>query len=171
MKIVLAFLLVFALNFSYSQESFEGKAFKLTTHFDEENCQDLSQCDCCTSDLIFINAKLFYYIPACEGSNYYYKGQYKVTTETLTLNFDPIEVVKAYNWEAEVDEDAQKFILTSEQREIGTSTFTIDRCNNKTLIRTITDETPEFGMEDPNWSVSELTNLEQSEPMKLLINN
>ncbi len=170
MKIIPAFIFVFALNVSYSQEHFIGKAFKLTTDFDEENCQGLGRCDCCSADLIFVANNLFYYIPTCQGSTYYYRGNYVVTKDSLTLYFDPIEVVNAYNWEAEVDENAEKFLLTSERKEMGSSLIAIESCNEKLLIRTITDKTPELGLENTNWSTSKLIELEQSEPMKVLLN-
>ncbi len=171
MKQVLIFIFLFILNFGYSQNSFSGKAFKLTTDFDKENCKDLSRCDCCTSDLIFLNSNSFYYILTCEGSNYYYKGNYTTTNESLTLNYDSIQVVDAYNFESEFDENVSQYELTFERGEIGSSSFAIELCNNKVLIRTITDKTPEFGMEDTKWIRSELTELQQSEPIKMLLNN
>lgn len=67
------------------------------------NCEITRECDCCASDLLFIDDKRFVYIAYCLESDSYLKGIYEANDTTIMLHFDGKEIIKEHNLDENQD--------------------------------------------------------------------
>jgi hypothetical protein len=84
-----------------SAQQFSGHRYVMTEHFTTDTCRPQIECDCCSSDILFISDKEFVMIDRCLYNDSYYRGTYSVTKENLTLNFRQIVVKETYVEETE----------------------------------------------------------------------
>lgn len=129
------------------ENEFAGKLFLLGQGF-SNRCQIENQCDCCNSELLFLNSEEFVYNSLCEGSEYVVKGKYEVNDKVLIMHFAPLAVSYEYNWEQEVDSTAVAFFTKVERKAIPDTKFSIEKCNGETLIAFRAKKANEFGMFD-----------------------
>lgn len=73
--------------------SFQGKVFFLGPS--KKECQIYAECDCCTSELAFINENDFVLVDFCTEENVWTTGTYRADSITLTLTFQQKAVVSA----------------------------------------------------------------------------
>jgi|688.fasta_scaffold108080_5 hypothetical protein len=60
--------------------------------FDSVSSKAYGECDCCMSDLSFIDENKFIYVTYCLDNTDYLKGKYEVKNNSIILNFDSMYV-------------------------------------------------------------------------------
>lgn len=65
-----------------------GKVFFIGPEIDSVKADIVAACDCCASDLAFIDSTSFIYIERCLGGDVYVKGHYLAFGNTLLLQTD-----------------------------------------------------------------------------------
>lgn len=78
-------------------QTFSRQVYILSDHFLQEKCEVLVSCDCCSSELIFLNKKKFTLVDRCLGHDTYLTGRYTVQKSILTLKFQPIVIDNTYD--------------------------------------------------------------------------
>ena len=119
------YLLLFALTFgiltgAYPQE-FAGQVYQIAEDYSVDECVVAPECDCCTSDIIFLTERRFSMIARCIYSDAYYSGTYQVKDNRLTLAFKQIVVTEM------VDEETKA--IKNEPRDITIEPIIYDVSN------------------------------------------
>lgn len=85
-----------------------GAVFFIGPGINQEKTEIIAECDCCASDLAFLNDSLFIYVERCLGGDTYIKGSYIAFGEHVFLHIDeniivseenPIELTYSYRAE------------------------------------------------------------------------
>ncbi len=72
--------------------SLGGKIFVIGPSIDTANARAYGECDCCMSQVAFLNDSIFISINECMFNNGYYKGRYRATDDTVELISDPLYI-------------------------------------------------------------------------------
>jgi hypothetical protein len=73
-----------------------NQSMEIGPSFNSANCEITRECDCCASDLLFIDNKRFVYIAYCLESDSYLKGVYEANDTVINLHFDGKEIIKEH---------------------------------------------------------------------------
>ncbi|NOS92970.1 MAG: hypothetical protein HOP30_13685 [Cyclobacteriaceae bacterium] len=120
-------LLIFMLTPSKHMvgQQLSGQVFILAERYNNTTCEIVADCDCCASDLFFLNGKDFALINRCLFNDTYFKGTYQINKGKLTLNFKQMHVVELMN------EETNKITHTVTKTKIAPYVFSIDMCEKK----------------------------------------
>lgn len=80
-----------------------GQLYFYGPELDSVTCKATGSCDCCTSNLLFLNDSAFVALDYCIGGNTYYKGTYKIDKNSITFKSDSLRVDIEDNWQIETD--------------------------------------------------------------------
>lgn len=72
----------------FEQTDLSGKVFFIGPEIDSVNARIVADCDCCASDLAFVDSTSFIYIERCLGGDVYVKGHYLTLGSLLFLRTD-----------------------------------------------------------------------------------
>lgn len=95
-----------------------GKAYFFGPAFDKKSCTVIAECDCCSSNILFLNERDFIAISYCEAEQEFLKGHYQIIGESVVLNYNSLSVDKEYNYEKETDtvnEDLPDYFITTKK--------------------------------------------------------
>jgi len=159
------FLLFFMLTVCkqiYGQQ-LAGQVFILAEKYDNTTCEIVAECDCCASDLFFLNSKDFALISRCLFNDTYYKGTYLISKGKLTLNFNQKYVVELVN------EETDKITHNVTKTKIESDVFSISTCEKKIRLSHLTVKDFSNGFRYPLQKEKELkTELYKTEAWKLI---
>jgi hypothetical protein len=114
-----------------SGQTFSGQVYVMTEHFAAGKCQPQIECDCCSSDILFLSDKEFVMIDRCIYNDCYYRGAYTVSKGYLTLTFNQFVVCEIY------DDISEKTEIKKQNLNIDPARFYITNCDDTvTLQRT-----------------------------------
>ena len=118
-------LLVGTLNQGTSQR-LTGMIFELGP--DKKDCKIYGECDCCTSDLYFLDDKKFALADYCESDIVLMSGDYKVLAGKLILTFKQSSVISGQDG---TDENSKPYIKknTTDIKPVPVE-FTFGKCDN-----------------------------------------
>lgn len=132
-----------------STDFLKGNPTKLTSDFffigpelDSVNVDIVAECDCCASDLAFLNDSSFVYLSLCLGGDSYVKGNYLVFGNLLILHTDE-EVVTSEDPMLNIDSPTTYKINKQERDYHG---YTISNLKGKQVITYSKDDYTEYGM-------------------------
>lgn len=57
--------------------------YLLAPHFNSKDCEAFGECDCCTSNYLFLDNKTFIAVDYCLEVDTYYSGKYNITDEKV----------------------------------------------------------------------------------------
>lgn len=97
MRIRITLCLIFTVSGLTWSQKFSKQVYLLSDHFSKETCEVDAACDCCASDLIFLNKRQFALIDRCLHNDTYLRGTYVIKGEGITLNFRPVVVSQLYD--------------------------------------------------------------------------
>lgn len=80
-----------------------GQLYIFAPELDSATCEATGNCDCCSSNLLFLDDSIFVAVDYCLDIDTYYKGKYKIKDSTISFISNSLRVDKEVNWEAEVD--------------------------------------------------------------------
>jgi hypothetical protein len=129
---------------------FAGTTYFLTSDYDLDNCENLSRCDCCTSELVFFEESRYAYMFVCEANSTFLKGTYSTDSNRLTLNHDSLvvsDVQPMFGDELEDDFDSTQYGVFAQEQYIKPLEFTISKCGERTLISMINNSNKDHGTE------------------------
>ena len=96
MRVLCTLCLILALPGLTRGQKFAKQIYLLSDHFSKETCEVDAACDCCASELIFLNKKQFALIDRCLHNDTYLRGTYETKGNDLTLNFRPVVISQLY---------------------------------------------------------------------------
>jgi hypothetical protein len=73
-----------------------GKLYLFAPEFDSTNLVATGACDCCSSNIAFLDDSIFLNIDYCEDGCTYVKGKYRYDNQQLVLNYDSVTIEKIY---------------------------------------------------------------------------
>lgn len=73
-----------------------GKLYLFAPEFDSTNLVATGACDCCSSNIAFLDDSIFLNIDYCEDGCTYVKGKYHFDNRRLLLNFDSVTIEKIF---------------------------------------------------------------------------
>jgi hypothetical protein len=114
-------------TFGYGQ-SFKGQVFLLAEDFQEAECKAFGECDCCTSDILFLSADRFCYISRCLSGDEYFAGTYSIKSAKLKLTFDKKSVREITDSEYEVTS------LETRTVAIEPTEFDVTKCGQRVRL-------------------------------------
>jgi hypothetical protein len=103
-----------------------GKIFEIGG--DKKDCKVLGECDCCTSEIYFLNDLQFSLFDYCTFEHILLTGTYKVLSNTVTLTFKQTSVTNGAD-----DEDGKPY-LKKAKAEIKPVIFFFGKCDNGALM-------------------------------------
>ncbi|HNR05831.1 MAG TPA: hypothetical protein PKM27_00870 [Saprospiraceae bacterium] len=103
-------------------QQFARQVFILSDEFSKEACEVIAACDCCASDLIFLNKKKFALVDRCLHHDTYLRGKYALKGKSMTLDFSPEAVSLRY------DENTQLINKEKKQMSMSPLILQIGRC-------------------------------------------
>ena len=110
-------------------QTFTGQVFMLTEYYWDDKCEVNAECDCCSTDLLFLTDTEFGMVNRCLYNDSYYRGTYSVKANELTLTFKQKVVNEIINEETNKIKNAPKTV------EIKPYQFTISKCDTKTRLQ------------------------------------
>lgn len=158
-------VLLVALNTGHvlSGQSLSGQVFILSEQYDENKCEVVALCDCCATDLFFINKKEFVMVSRCLFDNTYSKGKYRIKNNVLTLKYNKIHVSE------KTDEQTGKVTYVVEKSNVDKSEFEMNTCGKKLRIHHATIAEFKNGMQYDSKKEKQLkAELDKSQAWKLL---
>jgi len=114
-------------------QPFSGQVYVMTDQFTADTCRPQIECDCCSSDIVFITDKEFVMVDKCIHNDSYYRGMYTVTKEDLTLKFDQFVVKETYN------DKTKETKIEKRNLKIGSINFYITTCKTDNFALSRTD--------------------------------
>ena len=130
---------------------FTGTTYFLTSDYDLDKCENLSRCDCCASELVFLDESRYAYMFICEASTTFLKGTYIIGSNRLTLNHDSLvvtDVQPMFGDELEEDFDSTQYGVFASEQYIKPLEFTISDCGGRTLLSMINSNDKDHGTEE-----------------------
>jgi len=122
-------------------ENLENTVWMLGKPDLENPCQIITNCECCLSQILFMEDGICITINPCfEGGESYIKGKYKIQNLELTMESENWLLVKKTIWDPNVEMATETSIdikRRSNQRRI--QKFLIESCNGNPFIRDIRD--------------------------------
>ncbi len=106
------------------------------THFDNyKKCEFYFECDCCSDKLLFTSSSNFLLVNYCTSDFAVTKGTYKISDGVVTLNSDGSLIDVKYNWEREMNPDAEPayFVYDSTIAKYQLN-YRIDTCERIMLV-------------------------------------
>lgn len=120
-----------------------GSVFFIGPELDSVNMEIIAACDCCASDLAFLNDSSFVYIERCMGGDVYVKGNYLIFGNILILHTDNKIVSSEYEMSPDI-ELAEKYEIIQQKRTYHA--YLISNLKGKEVISFAKDDFAEYGM-------------------------
>jgi hypothetical protein len=140
MRLIITSIIIFSISgLAFSQSELANKVYEtgLKVHFDNyKKCKFYFECDCCSGKFLFVSSNEYYYITYCTSDFVLTKGTYSVDNNNVRLSSDGSRIDIQYNWEREVDSDAEPAFFvrdtTISKYELN---YRVDNCNGQILVR------------------------------------
>lgn len=126
--ILILVILFFGPRASVFPQTLSGHVYVLTESFSQDGCKPMIECDCCSSDIVFMTDKEFVMIDRCLHNDSFYKGKFEVNKENLTLKFNQLVVKEIYN------ENTQETKTEKKNLKIEPVKFYITSCGTDKLV-------------------------------------
>lgn len=152
-------------NFSLS-----NKLYLLAPEFNSKDCESFGECDCCSSNYLFLDDENFICVDYCLEVDNFYSGKYKIENETVELKYNSTVVNKEYNWESESDTTNTQpaYFYTIEKCKPFQSTWIKFNCKEKICFKTTEKETDYASVDKTKTSESFLKELKKEGILKRL---
>jgi hypothetical protein len=144
--IILIFLLSLAFSeLTLAQTTLTKKVFETgsKTHFDNfKKCDFYFECDCCSGKLLFPSSSDFLFVNYCMSDFVVTKGTYMISNGEVTLNFDGKRIDVKYNWELEMNPNAEPTYFVNDSTITKYQlNYKIEKCEKTMLVNEQENET------------------------------
>lgn len=125
-------------NFTLSNQ-----LYLLAPEFNLKECESFGECDCCTSNYLFLDNENFICVDYCLEVDTYYSGKYKIENEKVQLKFNSTIIKKEYNWESETDtiNNQPKYFYKTEKCKSFETLWAKFDCKGQIYFKNIDKET------------------------------
>lgn len=163
MRILIIWIVCF-FAFKASGQKFSKQVYILSDHFDKTKCEVDAPCDCCASDLIFLNKRNFALVDRCLHQDSYLRGKYTVRNKVMTLNFKQAVVSNDFDEVNNQDQYKKQTI------KMSTLILQVTLCNsNKNILSHPTVKEYKYGSQRSRIQESEvIRELKKNKAWKLL---
>lgn len=144
--------------------------YLLAPDFNSKDCEAFGECDCCTSNYLFLDNETFITVDYCLEVDTYYSGKYNITDGKVQLKYNTTIVQKEYNWESETDtinEHPKYFYKTEKCKSFETFWTKLD-CKGKVYFKNIDQQTQYATIDKTQTAKSFLIKLKEEEIWKKL---
>jgi len=144
--------------------------YLLAPDFNSKDCEAFGECDCCTSNYLFLDNKTFIAVDYCLGVDTYYSGKYNITDGKVQLKYNTTIVQKEYNWESETDtinKHPKYFYKTENCKSFENFWKKLD-CKGKVYFKNIDQQTQYATIDKTQTAKSFLIKLKEEEIWKKL---
>jgi hypothetical protein len=133
-RLLIAFIII-AIGFidTARAQKFSGQVYVMTENFTSDRCRPQIECDCCSSEIVFLTDATFIMVGRCIHNDSYYKGTYIVGKGDLTLKFDQLVVKETYN------DETEEVKIETKDLKIGSAKFHVTSCNTDNVVLQRTD--------------------------------
>ena len=128
MKTILTTIIILTTLISARGQILIGKIFELGA--DRQDCKIYAECDCCTSDLFFINENQFVLLDYCTFETTATTGTFKLTKDLIQLTFNQVSVTSGQDY---TDDDSTPYI-TKDIIEMKPLVFLLTKCEDGELM-------------------------------------
>jgi hypothetical protein len=125
-KISLILVILTFITIHGVSQSLTGKIYEIGG--DRKDCKIFAECDCCTSELYFINDKQFALIDYCTFDYTLSTGTYEVVSNIMTLTF------KQRSLTSGTEDEGGNPYLKVQNIEIKALTFKLGKCDDGALM-------------------------------------
>jgi len=127
----------------YEEFSLSNKLYLLAPEFNSKTCESFGECDCCTSNYVFLDSENFISVDYCLEADTYYSGKYKIDNEKVELKYNALVVQKEYNWDSETDSTntEPEYKFKTEKCKSFQSTWVKLNCKRKIYFKTLDEKT------------------------------
>ncbi|MDI9858065.1 hypothetical protein [Flectobacillus roseus] len=111
-----------------------GKVYFFAPDLDTTTCEAFGACDCCTSNILFLNNKDFVTISYCVTDQQIAKGTYHIDNDKVYLQYDSLKVDIEYNMETETDTTGKvepEYFIRTQKREANKVVLTALTCKGQ----------------------------------------
>lgn len=144
-------------NVMLAIEHVKGKAFTFADGFEKENCYIVTDCDCCTSDFIFLENGTCVVEYYCLEANDIFKGSYRVANGKIEITYDELAVAQQENIDdpGTLPDYEPRFTLSTRKIKPHKTMLTGKMCKGELILET-DDKQKEFGSKN-DISISDYT--------------
>jgi len=163
-KILLTILLLVTTLSQGTGQQLTKKIFKLGP--DKMDCKIYGECDCCTSDLYFLDDKKFALVDYCTFEEVLTTGDYKIMNGKLILTFKQLSVIHGQD----ATDDNSKPYTKKDKADIKPIQFTFEQCDNgEQMLRNSDFNSYKYGLRtDKSSELRRLADLLNSDEWKVL---
>lgn len=148
---------------------FSGNIFTLSANYDDDKCESVDFCDCCSYELIFLNQNKFVQVSPCGNIDYYTGGTYSYDDGLLELNFKnslfPDECRSG-----PMPADQKEIVVKFMKRISEVAYYRIDTCKNLVTLNSsslkynerglISNQVSDKKMDYLNWKILRVLDME-----------
>lgn len=165
-KILLTILLLLTTLSQGTGQQLTNKIFELGP--DKKDCKIYGECDCCTSDLYFLDEKKFALVDYCTFESILTTGEYKFINGKLTLTFSQLTVTHGQD---DTDDNSKPY-TKKDTADIKPIEFTFEKCNNgEQMLRNKEFDSYKYGLRaDKSNESIRIADLLKSDEWKVLTN-
>jgi hypothetical protein len=148
---------------------FTNTVFRYASETNLEGCEFRLECDCCSSELVFLDDSVFYLVDYCVEDASVTKGTYFITDGYLIMKSGNISVHNLYNRKGEDTDNnpANDYTVSDSIIKPFHIKFSIESCESG--IKLIDKEEPQFvAMKSDSHPKTIISNLEEWGMMKRL---
>jgi hypothetical protein len=127
-----------------------GQVYLFAPELDTTTCTVSGACDCCLSNVLFLNDTEFIVVNYCGADDYVSQGTYRADGSTVYLHYDSLSVDKVYNWEAETSTAGTtppEYSISTKKTETRTVALIAMACADEPVYR-IDGEEVYYGVAD-----------------------
>jgi hypothetical protein len=126
--------------------------------FNAQDCEPVAECDCCSWNILFIDATKFVTVCPCESEESVLRGTYKILDDKVVLTYDKLQIDREYNYEAEADTTGtakSEYNIIVTKSHVLTEVLTPMYCKGKLYFTVEADKELSFGSIDNRYSLKE----------------
>lgn len=120
-------------------KSLIGQVYFFAPELDTTICEATGACDCCSSNVLFLDKTNFVTISYCESDQQIFRGTYRLENDKVYLNYDTLEVDREYNWEMETDTTGTvktEYFIKTQKAEANKIILTALICKGQVCFKT-----------------------------------
>lgn len=116
-----------------------NKLYLLGPEFNSKDCEAFGECDCCSSNYLFLDNESFVCVDYCLEGDTFLSGKYVINGDNVELQYNSTIVHKEYNWEKETDtlSTLPEFFFKTEEDKSFQRVWTKFNCSESFNFKTI----------------------------------
>lgn len=127
---------------NHPKYNLSNKLYLLAPDFDSKKGESFAECDCCSSNYLFLDNNNFICVDYCLETDTFYSGKYTIENEEIKLKYNSTIVKKSYNLERETDtiNELPEYIYKTEKSKSFQTHWEKFDCKEKICFKTIGEQ-------------------------------